>query len=60
MNNKLYKLMNLLRIEGNCVFEEATLQEILGVHTTGKNVLFQMFLPGAVKVNVHFGGREAF
>ena len=34
--------------------EEANPQEILGVHTTGKNVLFQMFWPGAVKVNVHF------
>ena len=54
MNNKLYKLMNWPRIEGIVYSEEANPQEILGVHTTGKNVLFQMFWPGAVKVNVHF------
>ena len=54
MNNKLYKLMNWPRIEGIVYSEEASPQEILGVHTTGKNVLFQMFWPGAVKVNVHF------
>lgn len=46
--------MNWPRIEGIVYSEEANPQEILGVHTTGKNVLFQMFWPGAVKVNVHF------
>ena len=46
--------MNWPRIEGIVYSEEANPQEILGVHTTGKIVLFLMFWPGAVKVNVHF------
>ena len=50
--------MNWPRIEGIVYSEEANPQEILGVHTTGKNVLFQMFWPGAVKVDVHFMEEE--
>lgn len=52
MNNKLYKLMNWPRIEGIIYSEEDSPQEILGPHVTGKNVLFQTFWPGAVKVSI--------
>ncbi len=50
MNNKLYKLMNWPRIEGIIYSEEDNPHEILGPHVTGKNVLFQTFWPGALKV----------
>lgn len=46
--------MNWPRIEAIVYSEEARPQEVLGVHTVGKNVLFQTFMPDAVKVNVRF------
>ena len=55
MNNKLYKLMNWPRIEGIVYSEEANPQEILGVHTTGKNVL-----AWGSEGKCTFYGREAF
>ncbi len=52
MDNKLYKLMNWPRIEGIIYSEESNPHEILGPHIVGKSVLFQVFFPGAEKVNI--------
>lgn len=52
MKDKLYKLMNWARIEGIIYSEEDNPHELLGPHTIGNNTLFQVFQPGAKKVEL--------
>ena len=52
MNKKLYKLMDWAAIEAIEYAEEDQPQKILGAHVVGNAMLYQTFLPGAVKVDV--------
>lgn len=52
MNKKLYNLMDWAAIEEIVYGESVHPEEILGVHTRGKNSLVQAFFPGAEKVTL--------
>ena len=52
MNKKLYKLMDWAAIEAIEYAEEDQPQKVLGAHVVGNAMLYQAFLPGAVKVDV--------
>ena len=52
MNQKLYKLMDWPAIEAICYAEEDQPQKVLGAHVVGNAMLYQTFLPGAVKVDL--------
>ena len=52
MNKKLYKLMNWPKIEAVEYLEESNPFEILAPKQVGTSTLFQMFYPGAVKVDL--------
>jgi len=52
MNKKLYKLMDWPAIEALQYGEEDQPQKVLGAHASGRSMLYQTYLPGAVKVDV--------
>ena len=52
MNKKLYKLMDWPAIEALQYGEEDQPQKVLGAHVSGRSMLYQTYLPGAVKVDV--------
>lgn len=52
MNKKLYKVMNWAEIEGIIYSESDDPHRILGVHTSGANLVFQAFFPGAKAVRI--------
>ena len=52
MKEKLYKLMNWPEIEAVIYSEEDNPHRLLGPHTAGNSTLFQVFMPGAEKVDL--------
>ena len=52
MNSKVYKLMDWPAIEALQYGEEDQPQKVLGAHVSGRSMLYQAYLPGAVKVDV--------
>lgn len=52
MNKKLYKLMDWAAIEAIEYAEEDQPQKVLGAHVVGNAMLYQTFLPGALKVDL--------
>lgn len=58
MNKKLYDMMDWARIEGLVYSEENDPHDFLGAHVTKEGVLFQIFIPSAVKIEVCVDGTK--
>ncbi len=56
MKDKLYKLMNWPEIEAVIYSEEDNPHKILGPHAAGSSTVFQMFAPGAERVELLLDG----